>query len=140
MIVREAQLFEAGAATGVHLAHQFGDRSVAARDALGVHAARSQQDQPVEDFGVESSGVSQRIVAALDRLLHARVQGGVVLRVAAQVRHPEGHVARFVLRREAHAAIPLDNQRPAEFVFEGLVKTLSQIKAETDAKERSNAA
>jgi hopanoid biosynthesis associated radical SAM protein HpnH len=36
--------------------------------------------------------------------------------------------------------IPLDDQRPAEFVFEGLVKTLSQINAEADAKERSNAA
>lgn len=36
--------------------------------------------------------------------------------------------------------IPLDAQRPAEFVFEGLVKTLSQIKAEADAKEHSNAA
>jgi hypothetical protein len=28
--------------------------------------------------------------------------------------------------------IPLDNQRPAEFVFEGLVKTLSQKKAEEE--------
>ena len=44
--------------------------------------------------------------------------------------------------------ISLDNQRPAEFVFEGLVKTLSQKKAEEDAlakaeqgaKSASNAA
>ena len=44
--------------------------------------------------------------------------------------------------------IPLDNQRPAEFVFEGLVKTLSQKKAEEEAlakaeqgaKSASNAA
>ncbi len=33
------------------------------------------------------------------------------------------------------ADIPLDNQRPAEFVFEGLVKTLSQKKAEEDSLE-----
>jgi hopanoid biosynthesis associated radical SAM protein HpnH len=31
------------------------------------------------------------------------------------------------------AEIPLDNQRPAEFVFEGLIKTLSQKKAEQEA-------
>ncbi|MFQ5766014.1 MAG: adenosyl-hopene transferase HpnH [Rhodospirillales bacterium] len=43
--------------------------------------------------------------------------------------------------------IPLDGQRPAEYVFEGLVKTLSQQKAEQDlrkaesrAQETSNAA
>ncbi len=38
--------------------------------------------------------------------------------------------------------IPLDNQRPAEFVFEGLVKTLSQKKAEEQslkAEERTDA-
>ena len=38
--------------------------------------------------------------------------------------------------------IPLDNQRPAEFVFEGLVKTLSQKKAEElslEAEERTSA-
>ena len=33
------------------------------------------------------------------------------------------------------AEIPLDNQRPAEFVFEGLVKTLSQKKAEEESLE-----
>ncbi len=33
------------------------------------------------------------------------------------------------------ADIPLDNQRPAEFVFEGLVKTLSQKKAEEQSLE-----
>jgi hopanoid biosynthesis associated radical SAM protein HpnH len=33
--------------------------------------------------------------------------------------------------------IPLDNQRPAEFVFEGLVKTLSQKKAEEEALAKS---
>ena len=33
------------------------------------------------------------------------------------------------------ADIPLDNQRPAEFVFEGLVQTLSQKKAEEDLTE-----
>ena len=31
--------------------------------------------------------------------------------------------------------IPLDNQRPAEFVFEGLIKTLSQKKAEEESLE-----
>ena len=43
--------------------------------------------------------------------------------------------------------IPLDNQRPAEFVFEGLIKTLSQkkakeesLKAERRAEMASNAA
>ncbi|MCH7864581.1 MAG: adenosyl-hopene transferase HpnH [Proteobacteria bacterium] len=39
--------------------------------------------------------------------------------------------------------IPLDNQRPAEFVFEGLVKTLTQKKAEErslKAEERTGAA
>jgi len=35
------------------------------------------------------------------------------------------------------AEIPLDNQRPAEFVFEGLVKTLSQKKAEEDASAKA---
>ena len=33
--------------------------------------------------------------------------------------------------------IPLDNQRPAEFVFEGLIKTLSQKKAEQEAALKS---
>jgi len=32
--------------------------------------------------------------------------------------------------------IPLDNQRPAEFVFEGLVKTLSQNMAEKAEAEK----
>ena len=32
--------------------------------------------------------------------------------------------------------IPLENQRPAEFVFEGLIKTLTQKKAEEDFKSR----
>jgi hypothetical protein len=32
--------------------------------------------------------------------------------------------------------IPLDGQRPAEFVFDGLIKTLTQKKAEEDARSR----
>jgi hopanoid biosynthesis associated radical SAM protein HpnH len=32
--------------------------------------------------------------------------------------------------------IPLDGQRPAEFVFDGLIKTLTQRKAEEDARSR----
>ena len=32
--------------------------------------------------------------------------------------------------------IPLDNQRPAEFVFDGLIKTLTQQRAEEEAASR----
>jgi len=53
------------------------------------------------------------------------------LRVFMQGINTEGEMA---------PEIPLENQRPAEFVFEGLVKTVSQKMAEKEAAEREKAA
>lgn len=59
--------------------------------------------------------------------------------VADTVAHPLKALRTFLggIRTDGDMApeIPLDNQRPAEFVFEGLVKTLSQQMQEKEAAE-----
>ncbi len=57
--------------------------------------------------------------------------------VTDTVRHPLKALSVFLKGIETDKPmvpdIPLDNQRPAEYVFEGLVKTLTQKKAEEEA-------
>ena len=56
------------------------------------------QHQRVEDLGVQSGRLAQRIVPPVDRVRQSSEQHGSAVDVLAQMRHAEGDVARFVLR------------------------------------------
>ena len=97
----KAEARETRAAARVHFGDERDDRGVTHGGGRGRPRAGCEEDEGVEDFGVEAGGVGERGVTALDRGGEAREERGIVGDVAAEMREAERDVARFVLGREA---------------------------------------
>src|SRR5689334_6824188 len=84
----------------IHLALEHDDGGVTAPKRRGLPTSRTEQDQRVEHLRVETGGMDQRGVAALDRMGEPIAQRWIFLDVALQVGKSERDVASFVLRGE----------------------------------------
>ena len=87
----------------VHFLRQSHEVLVAAPQVRRSPASRCDQQERIEHFRVESSGILQHIVAPPYRISQLRQNAGILCDMLPQMRHAEGNVPGFVLRGEPSA-------------------------------------